>query len=275
MKCDKVEEAIELFTDAIDLDPYKSKECYLKRAEAYKRIGELEKAYDDYKKALVFDRENLNVVRELADCCYALDYFEEAIDLYNIIAKDTEGDWEISAIISSLNGFLIEEYENKETRTEKENFYLVDCYLKANEYEKCSEILKTLEDNENVEKEKLYFLQGKLLRNLGRNEEALEYFDKTLEIDPENKEIYEYKANILNDLNRDEEALECYKKLIGENEENDYVYDKMAEILYKAGKYEKSLEACEKAISINDKRINAYKNKAKILCKMKKYVTRL
>ena len=242
LKCDKVEEAIELFTDAIDLDPYKSKECYLKRAEAYKRIGELEKAYDDYKKALVFDRENLNVVRELADCCYALDYFEEAIDLYNIIAKDTEGDWEISAIISSLNGFLIEEYENKETRTEKENFYLVDCYLKANEYEKCSEILKTLEDNENVEKEKLYFLQGKLLRNLGRNEEALEYFDKTLEIDPENKEIYEYKANILNDLNRDEEALECYKKLIGENEENDYVYDKMAEILYKAGKYEKSLE---------------------------------
>ena len=70
----------------------------------------------------------------------------------------------------------------------------MDCYLKANEYEKCSEILKTLEDNENVEKEKLYFLQGKLLRNLGRNEEALEYFDKTLEIDPENKEIYERRS---------------------------------------------------------------------------------
>ena len=122
LKCDKVDDAIELFTDAIDVDPYKSKDAYLKRAEAYMRKGDLEKAYDDYKKALVFDKEDINVIRELAECCYALDYFEEAIDLYKIIAKDTEGDWEVTAILSSLNKFLIEEFENKEDRTEKENF---------------------------------------------------------------------------------------------------------------------------------------------------------
>ena len=157
---------------------------YRLKIHSLTKKGDLEKAYDDYKKALVFDKEDINVIRELAECCYALDYFEEAIDLYKIIAKDTEGDWEVTAIISSLNKFLIEEYENKEDRTEKENFYLVDCYLKANEYEKCSEILKILEDNEEVNKEELYFLQGKLLRKLSKNEEALEYFNKIIEINP-------------------------------------------------------------------------------------------
>ena len=35
LKCDKVDDAIELFTDVIEVDPYNSKDAYLKRAEAY------------------------------------------------------------------------------------------------------------------------------------------------------------------------------------------------------------------------------------------------
>ena len=55
--------------------------------------------------------------------------------------------------------------------------------------------------------------KGQALDNIGREEEALECYNKALEINPDDLQVLDYKSNSLTDMGRYEEALECYNKI--------------------------------------------------------------
>ncbi|HEX8517639.1 MAG TPA: OmpA family protein [Bacteroidia bacterium] len=83
----KTDEAIDLFTKAIALEP-EDKDYYIARAEQYEKKKEFQKAIDDYNKSLSI-REDHDIFIHTADLNIRLHQYKEAVVLLNkIFARD-------------------------------------------------------------------------------------------------------------------------------------------------------------------------------------------
>lgn len=113
----------------------------------------------------------------------------------------------------------------------------------------------------------LYWLKGYVFLYEGTDniEEAIDVFNKAIEIDPDNKFALEFKAIALRSLGRYEEAIECYEKLI-DLDPLDYsaIYSK-AVLLERLGNFEESLDYYSLATKIDPKNTLAWEGKANIL----------
>ncbi|KAI9030430.1 hypothetical protein DFJ74DRAFT_656613 [Hyaloraphidium curvatum] len=77
----KYEEAIELYTEAIDLDP-ENAVYYANRAAAYSQSSQHEKAVDDARKAIDVDPKYSKAYSRLGLALYSLELFQDAVDAY-------------------------------------------------------------------------------------------------------------------------------------------------------------------------------------------------
>jgi len=94
--------------------------------------------------------------------------------------------------------------------------------------------------------------KGTALRNLGKNEDALEAYEKAIDIKPDFFNAWINKGNTLDNLERYEDALEAFEKAT-KIKPNDYsAWINKGNTLISLGIYEDALEALEKAIEIND-----------------------
>ena len=64
------------------------------------------------------------------------------------------------------------------------------------------------------EEVRVWFEKGLSLGKLGRYDEALECFDRALEIDPRKWDVWINKGDCLLWLNRLDEAIQCYDKAL-------------------------------------------------------------
>ncbi len=84
------------------------------------------------------------------------------------------------------------------------------------------------------------------LKNLGRNEEAIKCYNKSIELDPNHSGAYNNKGSALGILGRNEEAIKCFSKSI-ELDPNDLnVYMNMGNTLMKLGKREEAIKCFHK-----------------------------
>ena len=95
--------------------------------------------------------------------------------------------------------------------------------------------------------------KGKALYELGRPEEAIECFDKAIELDPKDVGVWNNKGIVLDDLGKHEEAIECYDKVIELDPENVIAWDNKGFTLRKLGKHEESLKCYNKAAELGPK----------------------
>ena len=56
--------------------------------------------------------------------------------------------------------------------------------------------------------------KGCVLGQLGETDQAIECFDKALEINPRDAEVWASKGIVLGDLGKFDQAIECYDKLL-------------------------------------------------------------
>ena len=110
--------------------------------------------------------------------------------------------------------------------------------------------------------------KGVALNNLGRYEEALECYNKSLTLNPQNWIIYYNKSVSLSYLDRHDEAIECldiliekYEKIDRSGSENDnnkllelknnlaIAFGRKSYILYELEKYKEAIVCCERAIT--------------------------
>ena len=112
--------------------------------------------------------------------------------------------------------------------------------------------------------------KGAALSNLGRDKEALAYFDQALKLLPTFDAAWLNKGVVLARSGKYDAALECYSKAIEAN-------PKSADAWYNRGyahqqkkEYEPSLEAYEKAVEMNPLFEGAWLNKGVILRRLKR-----
>ncbi len=120
----------------------------------------------------------------------------------------------------------------------------------------------------NLEDADIWRYKGSTLYMLGRYEEALEAFDRSLEINPKDANAWSFKGSTLYMLDRPEKALKAFDKALQKNPNILEAWFNKGSILFELGKYKQSLSAVENALRINTKDINALNLKSSILDKL-------
>ncbi|MCW3130658.1 MAG: tetratricopeptide repeat protein [Methanophagales archaeon] len=109
-----------------------------------------------------------------------------------------------------------------------------------------------------------WYHQGHVYMDKGKYEEAIECFDKILEIEPKHRTVFQYKAYALFNLGRFNEALNCYDEFVSRlgGYQSDYAapfYVMRGHILLHLESFEEADECFKKALEREE--INKASNK--------------
>jgi len=98
------------------------------------------------------------------------------------------------------------------------------------------------------------------LLHLRRDKEAIEYFDKAIQADPNNWEAYGYKSYCLGNLKRHDEAISAALQSLKINSGFAHAWANLGYSYSEMNQHEKALNAYEKAISLNPRDVTHYNN---------------
>jgi len=126
------------------------------------------------------------------------------------------------------------------------------------------ESLLNLKDVDINIKSLIYQKSSMFFHALDRNEDAILFLDKALEITPKNPDTLLTKGYILERIDEVIESNKCYDKIL-KIENNKFAYNNKSHNLMRQGKYKNALELINHALKIDKDFIMAIYNKAEIL----------
>jgi tetratricopeptide (TPR) repeat protein len=127
---------------------------------------------------------------------------------------------------------------------------------------------KTLELNPNHAT--AHYNKGVALASIGQKTEAVDCYDKALKLNPNYAGAYFNKGNILGDLGQKIEAVDCYDKALELNPNHAGTYLNKGAALDALGKKEEALNCFNKALELNPNHACAYLNKCNALASLGK-----
>jgi len=113
--------------------------------------------------------------------------------------------------------------------------------------------------------------QGVAIGNLKRPEEALESFEKAICLDPESVEAWRNRGAALGNLERYEEALESFEKAIDLAPESVLGWVNRGNTLNNLERYEEALESLQKALDLAPKSLDAWIYRETTLTYLERY----
>src|SRR3989344_4674899 len=112
---------------------------------------------------------------------------------------------------------------------------------------------------------------GASLMQEGKFFEAIEYFDKILEVDPTDSIALGNKGAALTQLNKHEEALLVYDKALQIDPTNINILNNKAATLFNLGKIDESLQTLDNILEIEPSNVNVLILKGKVLSETKRH----
>lgn len=130
-----------------------------------------------------------------------------------------------------------------------------------------AKIVENIKSYNTKEKRKiLTFLEtGAKLSQCGNYTEAISYYDKALQIDPDDTNVLVNKGNALTNLARYKNACGCYDKVLVKNPNSSMALYNKSCIKALHEEIDESLKLLEKAININPNLVNAAKTDGSFL----------
>jgi len=124
-----------------------------------------------------------------------------------------------------------------------------------------------LSDLDLIRGAKVWYNEGNLHSKANRYENAIEAYDKALQLNPDDIDIYISKATVLCELKRYLEALDAYEKVLqlSSSNKHDICYANMGHILYELKSFDAALKAYEMAINLSPDKEIFYIYKGEIL----------
>jgi tetratricopeptide (TPR) repeat protein/tRNA A-37 threonylcarbamoyl transferase component Bud32 len=103
--------------------------------------------------------------------------------------------------------------------------------------------------------------KGVALDNLGKPQEAIECYDRALEINPRYAGAWYNKGTALDDLGKYQEAIVCYDEALEINPRYAEAWSNKGNTLYKLGKFQEAIVCYDEALEINPRYAEAWSNK--------------
>ena len=116
-----------------------------------------------------------------------------------------------------------------------------------------------------------WFNEGNALYDLGKHDEAIKAYDRSISINPQYAEAWINKGNALYGLGKYDEAIKAYDQAISINPQFAEAWYNKGNALYGLGKYDEAIKAYDQAISINPQFAEAWNNKGNALRDLGKY----
>lgn len=268
----RVEEAIEKLSYVINEDGEDSN-AYYDRANVFLRSGKLQNAYEDYKKCLDLNPDNIGAQYEMAGCMLNIGYYEEAAEFYKNLLRMYPNHKEVTLNLNSATSFLIDELEEElwaGNCKDEDKYILAKSYYHFDEYQKCFDIISNIENSIETNAE-FYLLCGDCLNKLNEGEKAEKYYDKAIQLEPNNYDIYYGKGELFYGLKQYDKALKCFNKVIELEPDFVKVYLIKAMCLKNLSEYEQAIEECNKYLDMDSEDGHALYLKGQCLMKLGKY----
>jgi tetratricopeptide (TPR) repeat protein len=103
---------------------------------------------------------------------------------------------------------------------------------------------------------------------LGRTDEALEAFDKVTELNPLDAKAWNIKGELLNILGKSDKALQTFDKAIELNPQDALAWLSKGNLLLQLNRYDEALQTFDRATELDPQNTNAWKGKGLALNKL-------
>jgi tetratricopeptide (TPR) repeat protein len=251
----KRKEAIKKFDEVLQLKPdYFSALVY--RGITLANLGQNQKAINDYNKALELKHDAYEVHRMRGLALANLERNEEAVASYEQaleINPDFYQAWHSRGLALKHLGRYADAIESYSHALEIKPDYVkarTDCnfalflLLESGQYESLAAI--------QARDPETWRSRGIALSNLGRGEEAIESFDRAIQLKDSNPETWRYRGITLGNLGRGEEAIESFDRAIQLKDSNPETWRSRGIALSNLGRGEEAIESFDRAIQLKD-----------------------
>ena len=137
-------------------------------------------------------------------------------------------------------------------------------------YDEALSILKTLLEG-NVKDDESWFLLGSILEAMGRYSEAEEAYGQCVRFNPRNLGCWLNRGNILFSVEKMDEALLCYENALKIRQDMPQVWNNRGVVLKYLGKLDEAIRSYNAALKYDEKFADAYLNKAILFYEMRRY----
>ena len=161
---------------------------------------------------------------------------------------------------TNLNDFFANAQNNTHDSSQPPSLSDVYEMFKRGDFETGLISLNMILDNNPNDVPAIYY-KGIALGELGKNEEAIQQYDKVIAIDPNYLNALNNKAFALSELGKNEEALSIISPVVEINPNNEDYLSTIAFILYNLGRYEEAKSYYSDAIAVNPDLIESLSNK--------------
>ena len=107
--------------------------------------------------------------------------------------------------------------------------------------------------------------KGLSLSHLERHSEAIESFEQAISLDPDDFIAWRSKAYSLIELGRYQEAVDCVDRTLELNPADDEAWSRRGRALYSLERYEEAISACDRALASNQHNCDAWTYKLEAL----------
>ncbi len=264
----KYSDAIEQFTKAIELKP-KETDYYMYRSNAYEKNNDLANAYEDAKRAIVFDEKNAELSVTAGRLAYLLKNYDEAITHLDkaLLLKKSNNDafeYKVKALIAKQEFSKAKEVcdaalKNKETAV---NFYLGAVILDNLGNKEIAETDYKKAISKDKKLEVAYVGLTDLQIRLDKLNDAMENCETLLKMNPKNIDAYIERSKIYIKRIDLPSAINDISKAIVLKPEDEQLYFIRGQYYQQFTQHQNAINDFNKVLMLNDKNAEAYYQRA-------------
>jgi predicted O-linked N-acetylglucosamine transferase (SPINDLY family) len=268
-----IDVAAELLSKAVSIN--KSNPIVLNNyANILQLKGLPNEALELYNKAIALDKNYLEAFNNRAKLFQSAEKYEHALKDYDHILKNKTPDFDTfnnrgfvlyqlkkfdEAMLSFKNSLEIQPQQ----RFPHKSISLI--YIAQNNYEKANEALeKAIEINE-PDDLKIWSEFGNLCQHFGRFSEAINFYDRSIALDPSSSEVHFNKGVAQGELKNWKQALQSYENCLKIDPKAVQALNNKGNCFYSLGLFKEALETFYAVTEVDPQYVDGYINQGMVL----------